>query len=646
MYSKYFKSLLFLVFIFVLGGCNIDKPEEIVIENSISLKVDEVIEVTLPNEFFGLDLSKNVWTNNNEEIVFLENGTVLGISAGQALIKVTNGNYVFKLTVSVYDVKEYEKQLYEITSYIRNKMSLVGDKFFEIVEEIEGYSFEIWYTSQNPEILDLNGYYVRGLIDQSAYIKATIKLMGITSEFTILVKIEMIPAEEQRQVVNEFLDEQVKDIINSESGQLPKYFTEYDLALTWRANQPGVVGADYKLYTAYNQASVNLYASYLIGGKTESMEFKYNSKGTQNKEEYIDRVLNELIPEQSTMYLNTIYGVQEEVIQDFIYPDSVTQLRPGTGKVGKKMPGGPQYVVIHDTGMTNIGDNADGLNEYIHSQANSPDGRVASWHFSIDDTKTYQHVPTDEVAWHAGDGSAAFGTTYFNTSYNAWSIGGGNLNGIGIETCINPGNDYELTLKRTAKLTASLLLQYNLGLDRIKQHNDFSGKNCPAVIRGTKGLWETFLKDVETEYFLMMIAKDVDAKWDISHPEIIKSSGKVVKPINDTTVTLKLTITLDGTKKVYNYTTFVKGMTFSEKLSRVNSDILTKYVSNRANSNITLPTYLEAYKATITWESSHPNIISNTGSYTKPDKETVVKLTATIKIGNDVEKREYNVKVS
>lgn len=651
---KHFKFIFILLLVVFLVGCvAIDNTEKI-INDVLSIKVDETYQIELPEEFDDLDSSKNIWFNSNDEVLLLtDGGIILGVSEGESVVTVTNKRYVYRLFVNVYvevieqfDELAYKNELYEITSYIRKQMASVGDEFFEPVFKMDGYDFTIQYFSLNPELLDMNGHYVRGLVNQPVLIKAVITYKGRTSEFNIQTIIEMIPAEKQRAKIQEFINEQARDIIASEYGNLPTLFSEYGLQVSWKANQPGVVGNNSKLYPAYDAVKVNLVASYSIGGKVEEMSFNYTSKGTKDKVEYVDRVLRELIQDNGSNFINTIYGNNVDIIQDFIYPDSVKQLRPGTGKQGTKMPGGPQYVVIHDTGMTGVDDNADGLNRYIHEQANSLSGRVASWHFSIDDTKAYQHVPTDEIAWHAGDGSRAFGTTYFNEDYKAWSIGGGNQNGIGIETCINPGNNYELTLKRTAKLTASLLLQYGLGLDRIKQHNNFSGKNCPAVIRGTAGLWETFLKDVEVEYFLMQIAKDIEVKWESSHPQIVNNSGKITKPINDTNVKLKLTIKLDGIEKVYNYYVNIAGYTADEKAEQVYLTLLTQVIPSRVSSNVTIPTVLEKYQATISWTSDKPEVLSETGIYTKPATETTVKLIANISINGKSYKKEFTVKVS
>ncbi len=159
------------------------------------------------------------------------------------------------------------------------------------------------------------------------------------------------------------------------------------------------------------------------------------------------------------------------VITDFI--PSETLGRSGTERKIR-------YIVIHETG--NEGKNADAAshNAFLHRECNNQE---TSWHYTVDDHEIYNHIPDNELAFHAGDG--------LNES-------GGNLHGIGIEMCINPENDYEQTLKNTAKLTAVLVKAYDLDIKSVKKHQDFSGKECPTrLIRGER--WQEFLESVERE---------------------------------------------------------------------------------------------------------------------------------------------------
>ena len=68
---------------------------------------------------------------------------------------------------------------------------------------------------------------------------------------------------------------------------------------------------------------------------------------------------------------------------------------------------------------------------------------------------------------------------------------GGNLNGIGVELCVNEDGDFEKTFDNAARLTAHLLTEYDLSLDAIRQHADFTQKNCPERIRN-EGRMEEF----------------------------------------------------------------------------------------------------------------------------------------------------------
>jgi N-acetylmuramoyl-L-alanine amidase CwlA len=43
------------------------------------------------------------------------------------------------------------------------------------------------------------------------------------------------------------------------------------------------------------------------------------------------------------------------------------------------------------------------------------------------------------------------------------------------------------------------MYKYKLTIKQVKQHNDFSGKNCPQVIR-ENDLWEPFLENVRQRY--------------------------------------------------------------------------------------------------------------------------------------------------
>ena len=161
-----------------------------------------------------------------------------------------------------------------------------------------------------------------------------------------------------------------------------------------------------------------------------------------------------------------------QIIQDFIPPGR--RNRPGYRL-------DPKYITIHDTANTQTGADAKAHAAYVKSTAaaNIP----ASWHFTVDDKAIYQHLPLNENGWHAGDGTN----------------GPGNRQSVGIEICENSNGNRAQAEKNAAWLTAKLLKDFGLPLAAVKQHYDWSGKNCPNVLRGRKNGWAGFLAAVEKE---------------------------------------------------------------------------------------------------------------------------------------------------
>lgn len=165
----------------------------------------------------------------------------------------------------------------------------------------------------------------------------------------------------------------------------------------------------------------------------------------------------------------------------------------------------PEYITIHDTANKSKGAGAEMHNRYVHNVAPNP-----SWHFSVDDKAIYQHLPLNENGWHAGDGTN----------------GTGNRKSIGIEICENSNGNRAQAEKNAAWLTAKLLKDFGLPLAAVKQHYDWSGKNCPNVLRGRKNGWAGFLAAVEKE---LNPPKPVSKLPTITKEIGIRIDGKAVK---------------------------------------------------------------------------------------------------------------------
>ena len=145
-------------------------------------------------------------------------------------------------------------------------------------------------------------------------------------------------------------------------------------------------------------------------------------------------------------------------------PIGVSRKRPG---VKRQI----QYIVIHNT--ANSSSTAQNEVDYLSNPNNTSS---TSFHIAVDDHQIIEAIPVNEIAFHAGDRT-------------------GNRYGIGIEIC--ESGDFAKAKAHAAKLTAYLMKTYNLPIEQVKTHYDFSGKACPRLLLDD---WDTFIKQVEEAY--------------------------------------------------------------------------------------------------------------------------------------------------
>jgi len=132
----------------------------------------------------------------------------------------------------------------------------------------------------------------------------------------------------------------------------------------------------------------------------------------------------------------------------------------------------PEYITIHSTG--NPKSTAENERNWL---VNPDNNRVASWHIVVDEKEIIEAIPLNELAYHSGSKE-------------------GNNKSIAIEIC-ESGNRQK-TLDNTAKLVTKILIEKNWGIDKLRRHFDWSGKNCPSIFNynNWEG-WKKFKKDVD-----------------------------------------------------------------------------------------------------------------------------------------------------
>ncbi|MEY8748936.1 N-acetylmuramoyl-L-alanine amidase [Alkalicoccobacillus gibsonii] len=158
-----------------------------------------------------------------------------------------------------------------------------------------------------------------------------------------------------------------------------------------------------------------------------------------------------------------------------IVPKGNTKVRPAYAMV-------PKDVAVHNTG--NSAATADALmhGKYLRNNvAAGSSAPYASWHYTVDDKRIVQHIPLNESAWHTGDGSGA-------TS--------GNRTAIGVEIAENSDGDYAKAERNAVILVAFLIKTFDMGINRVRPHQFYSGKYCPHIILSRDGNLEKFKANV------------------------------------------------------------------------------------------------------------------------------------------------------
>ena len=149
-----------------------------------------------------------------------------------------------------------------------------------------------------------------------------------------------------------------------------------------------------------------------------------------------------------------------------------------------------EFFVMHNTS-----NDASAEDEVAYMKRNNAQ---TSFHYAVDDKEVRQGIPIDRNAFHAGDGAK----------------GDGNRKGIGVEICYSKsgGARFVKAEERAAEFVAEKLIEFGWGIDKVKKHQDFSGKYCPH--RTLDLGWNRFLKKVELYMDLLKRVETLEKKAD------------------------------------------------------------------------------------------------------------------------------------
>ncbi|MDO9628845.1 MAG: Ig-like domain-containing protein [Acholeplasmataceae bacterium] len=298
------------------------------------------------------------------------------------------------------------------------------------------------------------------------------------------------------------------------------------------------------IYSALdNNNLLDLLTTYQVAYSNERQWLQYGVtfNYTEIRYDSVSKYLFQNIDVNLSKMLPISSGIRPGILKP-AHPDGITTYNPQN----------VYWVVVHETANTSPGAGALSHANYLWNAAQAGTVLNVSWHYTNDARVTYQHVPENEIAYHAGDGSSLPGTSL---TY----LGGGNRNGIGIEMSVAQDEDMYLTFQRTAKLSADILFRYNLPRSHIKFHQDFSGKWCPqGMLRG--GMVPTFQAMADAEFAVRHAQGDRTILFESNNPEYVDQTGRVIQmPDRPMTVSYTITVTDGGISTSRTFFTYLPG---------------------------------------------------------------------------------------
>lgn len=176
-----------------------------------------------------------------------------------------------------------------------------------------------------------------------------------------------------------------------------------------------------------------------------------------------------------------------------------------------------EFIVIHNTA-----NKASAMAEMSYMIGNND---KVSYHCAVDDYRIVQGVEFNRNTWNAGDGKK----------------GNGNRKGIAIEICYSTGDleQFKNAEKLCAEYVAYLLKQFGWGIDKVKKHQDFSGKYCPHKTLDLG--WERFLNMVKSYMEIQSQPKqEIKSEGELEMARVYQNGSTSEPVFADTSLTKKI----------------------------------------------------------------------------------------------------------
>ena len=616
---KHLKVFGILMFVFMLSlvsckgkGKNPEKNEATsldVVESWVkdqytdNLIIDNDDLCTLPTKYLDKDVTIT-WTSSNPNRV--DN---TGKVVGRDTKKILDITLTYVITNELEETKtgDLSFKLYPRTfEWVKNQFEgqfpdRLQEDMSEFLETNFNDYFTITWSSSNEEVFTNEGEYIRPYLDTPIVISYRVE---VDKDHYYEDEFEMVvlgaPDDEKTQIVADWLqNEIIPDLNISGNILMPTTHPDHGTNITWTTGNSRVITTDGKVTRYVFDRYVDVRANIESGAMVKVVTFWFKVEALDiskmSEEAILENFLSAIAEEELKRVTFDEYSNISQTFNALFFFDNeweerIEYLIPlgAANRTGRKLES-VEFIVCHDTANNNAG--AYGHAGYVTGSA----AGSTSWHYSCGADGIYHHIPNDEVAHHAGDGTskgyelldtgvkatvarphltldkegyfcfngvrsnlkrpASSGTDpitdsglyyevgqngnywlnnyWWSQSYKAIGNRGGNLNSIGIESCVDAGSDYMKTYRNFADLVAHLLVENDLDVLRVMQHNNISGKDCPAAIRD-QGYWQHFRDLISLEKFGMTHFEGLIFEWK-SLSDILSDDGYIAKKLNGAT---------------------------------------------------------------------------------------------------------------
>jgi len=370
------------------------------------------------------------------------------------------------------------------------------------------FNAPITWSSSNYNVIDDNGKVTRYPFDRYVTLTAKINLDGLSSyaDYSLVIAKKAITNQEEK--INSFLKAIAVE-------KLPKVTFEYYSNITQSYNFLPFFNVLSTPITEKlsNNANTRSYT------KMTSVEFItiHDTAATPAGANALMHA-NYLINGAEGRYVSWHFAVDQDGAYQSVPLDEVSW-HAGDGSLVFKLN---KTNVLATTKYPVLGISTDGYFTF-NGQKSNIKAPLAGTRLATTSDITPSGIYTEV----GSDGYYYINSTHWDSTYAKIAQNGGNRNSISFETCVNAGSDYFLTARHTANITSDLLILHNLSVDRITQHNNYSGKDCPLTIRRT-GYWNNFLDLVSLLKYGKENFSNYTFTWTSTSPNLL-ANGQILR---------------------------------------------------------------------------------------------------------------------